>query len=300
MVHTSGFRMSPYADIKPAGGLNRHRHRRRGPQAVAPQPGERRMTAARTLAPRVGAHGPPPRTPYRRPHRGGLGRRPRPARGQRASSRSSTSAAAPAGSRSGWPPRATGSPSSTPAPTPWPPSPAEPTRRAWPTGSPVCRATSATCASWRPRRVSTWSCATACSASSMTRPARWTRSPRCCGPAAPSRCWSASGTPPCWPGRWPVTSPRPGPSSMPSRAPTGDPRAGEHRFTAEELTGLLEGAGLDIRSTTASASSPTWCPPRCSTSSRGPSAALLELERAVSERPEYLTLASQLHVVATR
>ena len=32
----------------------------------------------------------------------------------------------------------------------------------------------------------------------------------------------------------------------------------------------------------------------------GASAALLELERAVSERPEYLTLASQLHVVATR
>ena len=32
----------------------------------------------------------------------------------------------------------------------------------------------------------------------------------------------------------------------------------------------------------------------------GASAALLELERAVAERPEYLTLASQLHVVATR
>ena len=32
----------------------------------------------------------------------------------------------------------------------------------------------------------------------------------------------------------------------------------------------------------------------------GASAALLELERAVATRPEYLTLASQLHVVATR
>ena len=32
----------------------------------------------------------------------------------------------------------------------------------------------------------------------------------------------------------------------------------------------------------------------------GASAALLDLERAVAERPEYLTLASQLHVVATR
>ena len=67
-----------------------------------------------------------------------------------ASSRSSTSAAAPAGSRSGWPPWATGSPSSTPAPTPSPRSPAGPTRRGWPTGSPASRATSATCAELAP------------------------------------------------------------------------------------------------------------------------------------------------------
>ena len=32
----------------------------------------------------------------------------------------------------------------------------------------------------------------------------------------------------------------------------------------------------------------------------GASAALLELERAVSERPEFLTFASQLHLVVTR
>ena len=52
MVHTSGFRMSPYADIKPAGlghqgsGAPGVSDRRRGPQAVAPQPGEPRMTAS--------------------------------------------------------------------------------------------------------------------------------------------------------------------------------------------------------------------------------------------------------------
>ena len=45
MVHTSGFRMSPYADIKPAGDSTGHGHRRGGPQAVAPQPRERGMTA---------------------------------------------------------------------------------------------------------------------------------------------------------------------------------------------------------------------------------------------------------------
>ena len=128
-----------------------------------------------------------------------------------------------------------------------------------------------------------------------------TRSPRCCGPAVPSPCWSASGTPPCWPGRWPATSPRPGPCSTrepdrPERAETGR-RAPVHRRGARPacsrqpaspaarhgirvFTDLVPSSLLDLEP--------------------GASAALLELERAVSERPEYLTLASQLHVVATR
>ena len=54
----------------------------------------------------------------------------------------------------------------------------------------------------------TWCCATACSRSSTTPPPRWPRSPRCCVPAACSACWSPSGTPPSWPGRWPATSSR--------------------------------------------------------------------------------------------
>ena len=147
----------------------------------------------------------------------------------------------------------------------------------------------------------TWSCATACSASSTTRPPRWTRSPRCCVPAEPSRCWSASGTPPCSPGRWPVTSPRPPACSRvraSSRARTS--RSSEHRFTAEELTGLLEGAGFDIRSSHGIRVFTDLVPSSLLDLEPGASAALLELERAVSERPEYLTLASQLHVVATR
>ena len=58
-------------------------------------------------------------------------------------------------------------------------------------------------------RRPTWSCATGCSVWSTTRPLRCKRSPRCCAPAEHSRCWSTSVTPPCSPGRWPATSPRP-------------------------------------------------------------------------------------------
>jgi S-adenosylmethionine-dependent methyltransferase len=79
-----------------------------------------------------------------------------------------------------------------------------------------------------------------------------------------------------------------------------DHRTGEHRFTVEELTGLLEGAGLDIRSNHGIRVFTDLVPSSLLDLEPGSSAALLELERAVSERPEFLTLASQLHVVATR
>jgi len=79
-----------------------------------------------------------------------------------------------------------------------------------------------------------------------------------------------------------------------------DHLAGEHRFTVEELTGLLEGAGLDIRSNHGIRVFTDLVPSSLLDLEPGASAALLELERAVSERPEFLTLASQLHIVATR
>ena len=77
-------------------------------------------------------------------------------------------------------------------------------------------------------------------------------------------------------------------------------RAGEHRFTVEELTGLLAGAGLDIRSNHGIRVFTDLVPSSLLDLEPGASAALLELERAVSERPEFLTLASQLHIVAMR
>ncbi|HNM97498.1 MAG TPA: methyltransferase domain-containing protein [Marmoricola sp.] len=79
----------------------------------------------------------------------------------------------------------------------------------------------------------------------------------------------------------------------------GADEAGEHRFTADELSALVEphvsssqlqgvrvftdlvpGTLVDLES--------------------GASAALLELERAVAKRPEYLSLATRLHLLATR
>jgi hypothetical protein len=81
--------------------------------------------------------------------------------------------------------------------------------------------------------------------------------------------------------------------------PAGEHRSSEHRFSAEELTGLLEGAGFGIRSSHGIRVFTDLVPSSLLDLEPGAGEALLELERAVSERPEYLTLASQLHVVAT-
>ena len=78
-----------------------------------------------------------------------------------------------------------------------------------------------------------------------------------------------------------------------------DPRSPERRFTPEEVRALLEGAGFVIRSSHGIRVFTDLVPSSLLDLEPGASAALVELERAVSERPEYLTLASQLHVSAT-
>ena len=75
---------------------------------------------------------------------------------------------------------------------------------------------------------------------------------------------------------------------------------GEHRFTAEEVTGLLEDAGFTTASTHGIRVFADLVPSSLLDLEPGASAALLDLERAVAGRPEYLPVASQLHVVATR
>ena len=75
---------------------------------------------------------------------------------------------------------------------------------------------------------------------------------------------------------------------------------GERRFTAEEVAQLLGAAGFTTSSTHGIRVFADLVPSSLLDLEPGASAALLDLERAVAARPEYLTLASQLHVVATR
>ena len=78
------------------------------------------------------------------------------------------------------------------------------------------------------------------------------------------------------------------------------PQTGESRFTAEELLEQLEETGFAPTEVHGIRVFTDLVPSSLLDLEPGAGAALLELERAVAQRPEYLTLASQLHVVATR
>jgi S-adenosylmethionine-dependent methyltransferase len=72
------------------------------------------------------------------------------------------------------------------------------------------------------------------------------------------------------------------------------------RFTAGELTGLLADAGFVVGSVHGIRVFADLVPGALLDLEPGTTAALLDLERAVTARPEYLPLATQLHVLATR
>ena len=78
-----------------------------------------------------------------------------------------------------------------------------------------------------------------------------------------------------------------------------DQRAHEHRFTAEQLTSLLDTTGFDVTAVHGVRVFSDLVPSTLLDLEPGAAAALLDLERAVAARPEYLTLAAQLHVLAT-
>jgi ubiquinone/menaquinone biosynthesis C-methylase UbiE len=73
-----------------------------------------------------------------------------------------------------------------------------------------------------------------------------------------------------------------------------------HRFTAEEAAQLLTGAGFTGLAVHAVRVFSELVPSSLVDLEPGAAAALVELEEAVAERPEYLPLASQLHLLATR
>jgi S-adenosylmethionine-dependent methyltransferase len=72
------------------------------------------------------------------------------------------------------------------------------------------------------------------------------------------------------------------------------------RFTHDELASLLPAAGFTVTTTHAVRVFSDLVPGTLLDLEPGATAALLELEKAVSERAEYRPLAAQLHVVATR
>jgi SAM-dependent methyltransferase len=75
---------------------------------------------------------------------------------------------------------------------------------------------------------------------------------------------------------------------------------GPHRFTADEVTATLAEAGFDTRSMHAVRVFVDLVPSSLVDLEPGAAQALVELEQAVSTRPEYLALATQIHTLATR
>ena len=82
-----------------------------------------------------------------------------------------------------------------------------------------------------------------------------------------------------------------------------DPQAGStgrsgRRFTRDELVALLAGEGLEPTSVHGVRVFADLVPGSLLDLEPGAAAALVELERAVSSRAEYVPLATQLHVLA--
>jgi S-adenosylmethionine-dependent methyltransferase len=80
--------------------------------------------------------------------------------------------------------------------------------------------------------------------------------------------------------------------------PSGHPGRAGHRFTRDELEPLLAGAGLETTSVHAVRVFADLVPGSLLDLEPGATAALVALEQAVSTRPEYFPLATQLHVLA--
>lgn len=75
--------------------------------------------------------------------------------------------------------------------------------------------------------------------------------------------------------------------------------AGEHRFTAAQVAELLVGAGFTVAQTHAVRVFADLVPSALLDLEPGAVAGLLDLERAVAERPEYLSLAGAIHTLST-
>jgi len=104
-------------------------------------------------------------------------------------------------------------------------------------------------------------------------------------------------------------SPEPAGSGEPSRQPgtarqpSGSTPPGStspRRFTADEVTAALDATGFDVSAVHAVRVFVDLVPSSLVDQESGAAQALVELERAVATRPEYLPLATQVHVLAIR
>jgi S-adenosylmethionine-dependent methyltransferase len=89
-------------------------------------------------------------------------------------------------------------------------------------------------------------------------------------------------------------------STGPGDATSGPVGRSGRRFTHDEVVDLLSGAGLHPESVHAVRVFADLVPGSLLDLEPGATAALVELEKAVAARPEYLPLAAQLHVIARR
>jgi SAM-dependent methyltransferase len=74
----------------------------------------------------------------------------------------------------------------------------------------------------------------------------------------------------------------------------------QRRFTAEEITAALTASGFDVEAMHAVRVFVDLVPSSLVDLEPGAAQALVDLERAVATRPEYLALATQVHALATR
>lgn len=88
--------------------------------------------------------------------------------------------------------------------------------------------------------------------------------------------------------------------SQAEEAVPAEPRGSERRFDAEELRALVGSAGLTVLGVHGVRVFVDLVPSALLDAEPGATEALLALERAASERTEYLAVASQLHVLARR
>ena len=88
--------------------------------------------------------------------------------------------------------------------------------------------------------------------------------------------------------------------TRPGSGAAGEAATGPHRFTAAELAELLGAAGFEPPTLHAVRVFSDLVPSSLVDLEPGAAAALAELEQAVAERPEYLTLATQVHALTQR